>query len=65
MQQTLVSFGVLLLGSIISSIPAAPVVAEDKDAASIYDFTMNFNFSPNTGAYPAIFVPTVIAQKAS
>ena len=40
MQQTLVSFGVLLLGSIISSIPAAPVVAEDKDAASIYDFTM-------------------------
>ena len=40
MQQTFVSFGVLLLGSIISSLTAAPVVAGDMDAASIYDFTM-------------------------
>jgi glutathione peroxidase len=40
MQQTFVSLVVIIASSFVASIPVAAVVASEKDAGSIYDFTM-------------------------
>ena len=40
MQQTFSSLSVLLMSSLLTSIPAGTVIAGDKETKSIYDFTM-------------------------